>query len=486
MKELKQLSREDVMFVASETDVLYQHVGLLMMLETDRSSGVDYARFRDHCMARVVEIPQFQWKLHPAPLGLDRPYWVEDDHFDCSHHIKRIALPGRGDHAVLREVAAELYARHLDRSKPLWEIWFIEGLRGGGYACLLKFHHCIADGEGALKILQVLCDPEPAPADQKRAESVMADAYPGRPPSYKEASSRALAHMARLPGEAARSAFGLLRPLVTEQLVMSRWNREPRERVPTALFNGQLCSERAFASASLPIDALKTVKFHCQVTLNDVVLALVSTAVRAYLLERSALPTEPLRTNIPVSLRAAGDNNIGNNVTNTSVTLATHLEDPLERLRAIHLESELAKQKAHSGGKGAVELFQVMPPVLINTLMASMPVEQAPQLVGANLIVSNIRGASQPLYLAGARMDAMHPLSVLIAGVGLNFTCISYVDQMEFGIVVDPALVPDCEDLGRALVSALDEYLGLCEPSPTRRARKSPGKPRRKKRAATR
>ena len=156
MSLIKQLSREDVMFVAGETSSIYQHVGLLITLDSSDCPGFDYQQFRQHCMERVSLIPQFRWKLHSVPLGLDRPYWVEDANFSFDHHIKHIALPKPGDNTSLCEVAAHLYSKHLDRSRPLWEMWLIEGLEGGKYAYLQKFHHCMMDGEGAFKMLQII------------------------------------------------------------------------------------------------------------------------------------------------------------------------------------------------------------------------------------------------------------------------------------------------------------------------------------------
>ena len=410
MSMTTQLSREAVMFVAGETDSIYQHVALLAILDASGSPEFDFKHFRQHCMERVSLIPQFHWKLHAVPMGLDRPYWVEDTHFSFDHHIKHIALPAPGDKATLCEVAAHLYCKHLDRTRPLWEMWLIEGLEDGKFAYLQKFHHCIMDGEGALKLMGTLCDFEPGPQHSKNVDKAISDA-------------------------------------------------------------------RAMTFASLPMAELKAVKEHFGVSLNDVVLALVSSTVRDYLLERADLPPNPLRTNIPVSLRVSGDEQLGNKVTNTTVTLATDLDDPVARLRAIHEESEQAKARAHSGAPGMIELFQMMPPVMVSTLMDSLREDQAPQMMGANLIVSNVRGSPVPMYMAAARMEKMYPMSILTPGIGINFTCISYEDNMDFGVVVEPDLVPRQEALASGLEAALEEYLALSRPKPATR-RKKVAKPR--------
>jgi len=472
MSMITQLSREAVMFVAGETDSIYQHVALLAILDASASPEFDFKHFRQHCIERVSLVPQFRWKLHSVPMGLDRPYWVEDRQFSFDHHIKHIALPAPGDKATLCEVAAHLYCKHLDRTRPLWEMWLIEGLEDGKYAYLQKFHHCMMDGEGALKLMATLCDFEPGPQHSKQADQAISAARAGDIPSYTQSTSKAWQHLARLPGEAARSAVGILRPKIREQLAWPRKPKTDKPIVPKACFNGPISSDRAMTFASLSMAELKTVKEHFGVSLNDVVLALVSSAVRDYLLEHAELPPHPLRTNIPVSLRVSGDEQLSNKVTNTTVTLATDLDDPVARLQAIHEESEQAKARAHSGAPGMIELFQMMPPIMVSALMDSLREDQAPQMLGANLIVSNVRGSPVPMYMATARMEKMYPMSILTTGIGINFTCISYQGNMDFGIVVEPDLVPERETLASGLEAALGGYLALSRPKPATRSKR--------------
>ncbi|MCB1687679.1 MAG: wax ester/triacylglycerol synthase family O-acyltransferase [Halioglobus sp.] len=476
MAFIKQLSREDVMFVAGETDSIYQHVAGLIILDTSDCDEFNFAHFRKHCHERVALIPHLRWKLHTVPMGLDRPYWVEDENFSFDHHIKRIALPAPGDHATLCEVAATLYSNHLDHSKPLWEIWLIEGLEGGKVAYLQKFHHCMMDGEGAFKMIEVICDFEPNPTAAKQVDKSISEARAGVVPSYPQRSTRAWQHLARLPGEAAKGVYDILRPKILEQFVWPRKPKQKRPDVPTACFNGVISSERAMTATSLPLADLMTIRKHFSVSLNDVLLALVSTAIRSYLKDHAELPKQSLRTNIPVSLRTEADEQLSNKVTTTTVTLATNIANPAKRLEAIHLESEKAKQLARAGGKGIVELFQMMPPILVSAIMETLPADQAPQILGANLIVSNLRGSPMPMYIAGARMEKLYPMSILTAGMGINFTCMSYCDSMDFGIVVEPDLVPNHEAIAEKLQEAFTLYLGLCTPRKKRVSKSPPRK----------
>jgi WS/DGAT/MGAT family acyltransferase len=470
---IKQLSREDVMFIAGETDTIYQHVGILLTLDTGDCPDFGFETFYRHCAGRIARIPRFRWKLQEVPLGLDRPYWVEDEDFSFDHHIKRVALPEPGDRAALCEVASDLYSNHLDRSRPLWELWLIEGAAGGNPAFLLKFHHCLMDGEGAFRVIAFLCDVEPEPKAGKTVDAQLAGDASVDSPGYPERSARALRHLAGLPREAARSTYDLLRPAVLKQLTRPLRAQGERTTVPTARFNGQISSKRGLVITSLPLAEIKTVKSSLDASLNDVVLALVGSTVRTYLLDAGALPGSSLRASVPVSLREAGDEQMSNRVTSTTITLATDLADPLERLREINRESQLMKLRIHGGETGMVELFQIMPPILVSTLMDAMPMDQAAQMMGANLIVSNVRGPAQPLYLAGARIEGIFPMSILLGGLGLNVTCGSYCDRMDFGITVDPELVPHHARLADGLRAALDDYLALCRPK-RKRARRSP------------
>jgi diacylglycerol O-acyltransferase len=468
MLELTQVDKEAVMFIAGETESIYQHVCLLATLDHQQRPDFDFATFRQHCIDRISRIPQFHWKLHSVPLGLDRPYWVEDENFSFNHHIKRIALPAPGDQDTLCEVAANLYCSHLDHTKPLWEIWFIEGLEGGQYAYMQKFHHCMMDGAGALKMIEFLSDFDADPTKTEETVEAISNARAGAVPSYQVQSSRAWQHMAKLPLDAARGAFDMLKPKVLEQLERPRIPWAKRPQVPSTSFNGEISSERGAAFASLSMEEIKSVKNHFKVSLNDVVLALVSSAIREYLLDRSELPDLPLRTNVPVSLRHDSDQQISNKVTTITVTLATNLDDPAARLQEINRESEQAKIKAHSGSMGMVELFQMMPPIMVSTLMESLPNDQAPQMIGANLFVSNIRGPDRPLYVAGARMEKMYPMSIVTAAMGINITCLSYDGHMDFGVVVDSDQVDGYKKIAVGLEKALAEYRALCKPKRTR------------------
>ena len=196
-------------------------------------------------------------------------------------------------------------------------------------------------------------------------------------------------------------------------------------------------------------------------TVNDVILTLVSTSLRNYLDSRDELPELSLRTGIPVSLRTEEDDDFSNRVTQVPVTLATNIDDPVERLMAIHSECEDAKELARGGETGTIEFMQILPPLLVAAMMVATSPRQTTQLIGSNLIVSNVRGSDQPMYIAGARMETMYPMSIITSGLGLNFTCVSYNQHVDVGITIEPHLVPEPWSIIDGLEQALHEYLRL-------------------------
>lgn len=465
MSSTKQMEKDGVMFVASETNKVYQHTAGLVVLDSSERPEFDFAHLRDFLIERISLIPHFRWKLHEVPMGLDRPYWVEDENFSYDHHIKRIALPSPGDRVALSEVVAHLYSRHLDRNKPLWEIWFIEGLEGGKSAVLQKLHHCMMDGQGASKLGELMCDFEPDPKSKKTVGESITNAKPGLVPSSLEQYTNTARYLMGLPRQMTQGIYGLVRPKIWEKF---SWQKKPKKQkpvIPVTSFNADIGCDRAFVFGSLSLIDIKVVKDHFDVSVNDVVMALVSGALRRYLLAYSELPSDSLRTSIPVSLRVSSDgdaDNFSNKLTTTSVTLATDIEDPVERLQAINHEAEESKNRARGGGVGVIEIFQLMPPIAISAMMAVVPPEQTLQVMGANLVISNVRGSSEPLYIAGARMETMYPMSILTGGLGINITCLSYVDKVDFGIALDPDLVPEPWSLIDGLDDTLAEYLNLC------------------------
>ena len=457
MRPVRQLTPQEVLFVGGETRTIHQHTAGLTILDAGDRPDFGYESIRKHLEERLGDIPHFRWRLHEVPLQLDLPYWVEDEDFSFDRHIRPIGVPAPGDREALGELVSYLYSRHLDRGRPLWEVWFLEGLEGGAYGLFSKLHHSMMDGQGANKLGSVICDLEPdAPAQV--VEPAIADARPGAIPERWRESLTAVRHLSGLPVRAGWELADGTRRVVTRRL--SRLGDEQEKpRVPRASFNCDIGADRAFVFGSLPLAEVKAVKNQFDVTVNEVVLALVAGSLRAYLLGRGELPEDSLRTSIAVSLRTDDDAGFSNKLTTAGVTLATAVDDPVERLHAIAAESVRAKDEARAGGKGFLEYIGLLPPALVNVVMSLTPPGLVPRVTGFNLMIWNARGSPFPLYIGGARTTGIFPMSIITPGSGINVTCISYLDEVDFGFTLDRAVFSDRWPLVDALRDVLDAYL---------------------------
>ncbi|MBE9540647.1 MAG: wax ester/triacylglycerol synthase family O-acyltransferase [Proteobacteria bacterium] len=486
MSKLRQLTKQDVLFVGGETATVYQHTAGLVILDSGGRPDFNFRMFHEHVIERVGQIPHFHWKLHEVPLGLDLPYWVDDDNFSYEHHIKRIAVPSPGDRVALGELVAHLYSKHLDRSRPLWEIWFIEGLPDGKFAILQKLHHCMMDGQGASKLGEILCDFEPDAPPHKIDDSITG-AKAGDTPSPWQQSLNTTAHFASMAVGVRREILDFIGPKIRRQLTFKKEPAVEAPVVPKACFNADISSHRGFVFGSLPLSEIKAIKKFFEVSINDVVIAIVGSSMRAYLLAQDNLPEQSLRIGMPVSLRSEEDDEFSNKVTNTIVSLATDLADPKQRLQVIHEEAEQGKNKARGGARGLMEIMQMMPPLLVNAMLNISSAEQTARLLGMNFIVSSVRGSSASMYVAGVKMKGIYPMSIITPGMGINFTCVSYADNIDFGVAIEPELLHDAWSIVDGLEEALAEYMALVRKKPPgKRGNRAPKKTATKKKPSSR
>lgn len=468
MRHLRQVDPQSVLFVSGENPSVYYHVSGLTMLDGHDRPGFGFEPFRAHIESRLAAIPQFRWRLHEVPLGLDLPYWVEDPDFDLDHHVRRIAVPSPGRREELGELVAYLYTRHLDRRRPLWETWFIEGLEDGRHAVFTKVHHCMFDGQAAAKLLELISDFEPDAAPRP-VDATLADARPGEVPDRWQESFNTVRHMSEFPFRATREVVDVVRSSIRVRCADAE-RRPERPPAPRTPFNRDITGQRGFVFGSIGLEDVKLVKNHFGVTVNDVVLALVGGSLRSYLFARDELPDEPLRSSIAISLRTDDHDAFSNQVSTATVSLATDADDPVERLRAIATDADRAKRNVRAGAKGLLELLSVMPAPVVNALTSALPTEVVWQIAHANVIVSSVRGSPFPLYLAGAHATAMYPMSIITTGGGMNVTCMGYADTIDVGITTEPRLVPEPWSIIDGIGTELERYRDLVGPDrpPTR------------------
>jgi diacylglycerol O-acyltransferase len=487
---MRQLTSLDVQFLALESDTQTGHVGGLAILDpsTAPSGKIGCAEIKSLLEQRLPLLPPLRWRLAEVPLGLDYPYWVDDDEdaFDLDYHVRELALPKPGSDAQLAAQVARIVSRPLDRSRPLWEIYLIDGLRSGHTAMLTKIHHAVIDGMSGAEIMGLLLDlspegredlPEPDP-DGARADGTGV-------PGGREMLARGLMGLPRYPLRALRSLpsaipniedtpFGTLpgAGLIAKaadraaSLVGAGGDRPQRTKLvaPRTSFNGRITAHRRFSFGQLPLDQVKEAKNAFGCTVNDVIVSMSAGAVRRWLIEHDELPAEPLVAQVPVSVRTDEQlGTYGNRILLMSAPLHTEIADPVDRLRATH-ESMSDMKERHRALPA--ELLQdanhFIPPAVFHRA-AQLTFRLASSRPGRptwNLVVSNVPGPQFPLYLAGARLVANYPVSVITDGMGLNITVMSYCGHLDFGLVADREQMPDLALLLGWLEDELDALRG--------------------------
>jgi diacylglycerol O-acyltransferase / wax synthase len=499
---MRQLTPLDAQFLAIETSRTYGHVGGLAVYDpsTAPRGELGIPEISEVVSERLHLLPPFRWRLAEVPLGLDLPYWTEDEGFDIDFHIRESAVPPPGDDEQLARTVARIFARPLDRSRPLWELYLIHGLEGGRVALLTKVHHSVVDGVSGNEILSVLLDPSP----EGRAIDRPAEGEPrSHGPGDLEMLGRGVAGLARQPLRALRSVPTAL-PNLTElpganaipgvpalSRVLTGARRAlggPQDpgilevttaRPPRTCFNGPISAHRSFAFGSASLDAVKAIKNEAGVKVNDVVVAVCAGAVREFLIERDELPDDPLVAMVPVSVRAEDERGtFGNRISTMIVPIPTDVADPVRRLERAH--ELLRSAKEHHAALPADLLTDAS--AFVPPAVAALAARTTVGIMGRtrpplNLVVSNVPGPRSPLYIAGARLEAHYPVSAVVDGVGLNMTVMSYLDHVDFGIVADRDQIPDVWPLLRAAQREVDHLAAALpavgrpeEPSVTHRS----------------
>ncbi len=461
---MEQLPGADAAFLAIETPEAPGHVGGLTLLDPTTSPDFSFDKLVATISERIHLAPRLTQTLREVPLGLDRPYLVDGPDFDVRNHIRRIGVSSPGGLRELAELASYLHARPLHRDRPLWELWFIEGVSDGRCALFMKSHHCLMDGTAGAGMGELICDLEPEPP---AAFATAADEERDGQRNYSslEIGLRAAVHLAQGPRKTLGFGAKLLRQTAGMLFNSSTEGAPPLPTsIPATSFNRDVGPRRAFAAASVALDDVKTVKNHYEVTVNDVVLAITGTAIRNYLLARNELPEESLVSIIAVSKRAEGDGALGNQVTTVPCVWASDEPDPVERLKKIHHNAAVSKEVcANYDAELLSGMGEAFPPVLTNLFMRNFAPSLAPAMTPGNVLVSNVRGTPVPLYVAGARIETMYPLSILMPSQGLNITVVSYMGKVDVGFIADPDLVEDIWELAEAVPRALAELVEAVE-----------------------
>ncbi|HTX98189.1 MAG TPA: wax ester/triacylglycerol synthase family O-acyltransferase [Mycobacterium sp.] len=442
------ISPLDSMFLLAESREHPLHVAGLQLFTPPEGAGPRFAqRTYDAMRAAHGVTPAF--RKHPATAlgGITNLAWTFDDDVDLDYHVRRSGLPTPGRVRELLELTSRLHGTLLDRHRPLWETHLIEGLNDGRFAIYTKMHHAVVDGVSALKLLQ-------GSLSKDRDDRVQAPwALPPRGPAQPAAHSgrwEKVTTTMRLAARHASSAVALARAALVEQQLNLPF------RAPRTMLNVPIGGARRCAADSWSLDRIKDVKKAAGVTVNDVVLAMCAGALRRYLTELAAMPDAPLVAMVPVNLRTENDADGGNVASAVLCNLATHLEDPAERLATIH--SSMSDNKAVLTQLPRTQAMALgLSTTLAPTLLGGLPGLGASTPPSFNVCISNVPGARDPLYLNGARLDGNYPMSIVVDGQALNITLATSAESLDFGLVGCRRAVPHLQRLLEHLETSLKE-----------------------------
>ena len=450
---MKPLGGLDGAFLHLETPETPMHVASLHLFDLPAGYRGDFhADIRRLMRGRLRLAPVFTRRLAQMPLQFANPAWVEADEVDLDYHVRRVTLPAPGTRAQFETCAAQLHAQLLDRSRPLWQLVVIDGLRSGQVGYYFKVHHAVVDGQSGVMLAQSLFDPSPQPR-RVAARRAAAAEHPGAAAlaaaAFRHDVGQYLKLVRQLP-EVARTLVGLFGA-----------GPAPRPALaPKTLLNQPILGERSFCGATIALDELRALAKVRDATLNDIVLALCSGVLRRYLADRGGVPRKPLVAAMPISVREAGNTEYTTQATMALVNLHTQIADPVKRLCAIRDAAAAVKATAkRTKGLVPTDFPTIGVPWVMHALAGlygrAGVSRSLPPL--ANLVISNVPGPQQPLYAAGARMATYWPMSIVEHGLGLNVTVLSYAGQMHFGFTAARNVVGDADAMSDLLEQSLRE-----------------------------
>lgn len=494
---MKQLSGIDVSFLNMETASVFGHVSSMNIYDpTGVPGGAGLEATKRIILERIDQLAPFRRRLVEVPLGLDLPYWIEDPDFDIDFHVRHHAVPPPGTPEQLADVVSRIVARPLDRNRPLWELYVIEGVDNGRLiAQLTKIHHATIDGAAGAQMLAAILDTDPdfrplgtpapwtpdkVPTDEDLLR-ITAREYLKRPEKFVRLSVRSTRELAAATRSGGLRAIAdiIAQPMpgpmgkLMRQRLRSQYGQDddkapalPPTQAPRTPWNQAITPHRRFAYTTVSLEDAKKVRRAFGCTFNDVVMALCSGTLRKYLDKHDCLPDESLIAMVPVSVRSGDEGDAyQNRVSALLADLATNEPDPLRRLRRVQQSMTAAKTNFAAVPAETLQDFtQFAPPAVAARAMRMYSRLRIADRMNPpfNLIISNVPGPNYPLYSAGAELQHFYPVSALADGQGLNMTVQSYNGNLDFGFIACRELVPDLWLMMDLLHESLQELLDLC------------------------
>lgn len=455
---MKQLGTLDSAFINLEHANTPQHIGGFGIYDPSTAPGgvVRFKQVIANCEQRLKKMPIMRTRLVEVPLGLDKPYWVIDDHFDPEFHLRHIALPQPGDWRQLCIQVSRLHSRQLDMSRPLWECYIIEGLDNipglpkGAFAIYTKLHHSLIDGAGSQNFMEALHDMEPLPplSNDDETEQVEKDFAP--------ATLTSAALLRKAVGNNMRSSVGLVKGTLKLASGLIQTARDIKSEklpaypsTPKCRFDEPVGPHRVFDACLFQLDDFKAIRRATGTTINDVAVAVVSGALREYLLHHNELPDESLAASMPVNIRGKKEQSEDNNQISAIMSLIhTDIEDPVDRLLAISNSMNGAKQFVDTPLADPIKIAGVFNPWLSKTVAKwYIDKRMTESLPMGNCcgVITNVMGPPFPMYSAGAKLVQYYPMGVLTAGGGLFHSVFSMAGTLSVTAIADREAMPDPE-----------------------------------------
>ncbi|MBV9487479.1 MAG: wax ester/triacylglycerol synthase family O-acyltransferase [Frankiaceae bacterium] len=459
----ERLSALDVSFLYLETPTTAMHVGSVATFEPPPDGDFDYEAFCALVAKRISLVPRYRQKVRWVPGHIANPVWVDDDDFDITYHVRRSALPKPGSDDQLRQLVGRLQARQLDRARPLWETYLVEGLSDRRFAIITKTHHAMVDGISAVDIGTVLLDLEPTPREVPEDTWV-----PRREPSRARLVLGAMVDNVRRPAQIAETirsgatdARAIGSRLLGTALGVAAMARTSFRSAPDSPLNADIGEQRRFGMAATSLDDYKRIRKTHGGTINDVVLAVVAGALRTWLLTRgeSVVPSTTVRAMVPVSVRTEGqDGALGNRVSSYFVDLPVGEPSPAMRLHQVSYAMKGHKESGQSVGADALVRLTGFAPPTIHSAAARLGSGLTRRLF--NVVVTNVPGPQFPLYAAGAQMIDCYPVVPLAKGQAVTIGLTSYNGGVYYGLNCDRDSMPDIDVLAGCIEEALAELMG--------------------------
>ena len=462
---IQQISGQDATFLYAESPSSPMHIATLTVVE----GSLKYEDFKEIIASKLHLIPKFRKRLLNVPLNLDYPYWVDDPNFDLDLHLNRLKLPDPSNWKTLREMTSNIFSSPLDLRRPLWSVSFIEGLNEinqvpkGSVAIVTKVHHVMIDGSSGVGIMGILFDktkddkfkktPKPIPYEP--------EPLPDELSLLLKSSYGFFKNPLKIPKLVSETIFSVAKSKLNSKIKGKKAFNKQAFTTPKTIFNESVSPKRTWGTAILSFDRINTLRKIMDVSINDLILSICSGAIRRYLKERDKLPSQPLVANVPISIRVKGEKQkMNNQISNMLVQIATHIENPIDRLEYIQEQTSIGKTKHKAvGAKSLAKMAESVPFGLANLaagLYSRYNIKEFHR-PPFNVTITNVPGPKGLLYLKGHKIVGIFGLTPVLDGFGLIIAAFSYNGQVTITTTSDANTMPDAGKFSRYIRESANE-----------------------------